>query len=175
VQAWELFSQAFEEFPMSGGGVVYRLKMQHGPSNPLRLHPTGQSATLTLFPYDDYPAWSGVYPPQVAEGQLQKMAIKWQAGLDHFRQALALVPRHKQANAEKDLGVAATCNLHAQSAANQIRFCRLRDELALAPRENRNAIAAERVQLARDESELAKRQFVIARWTFSKRCGFASM
>jgi hypothetical protein len=105
LQAWELFSRAFQEFPMEGGDVVYHLPMQHGPANPLRVHPTGYKATMTLYPYDDYRSWTGSYPPEIAEGQLEKLARVWQSGLDRFREAIALVPSYKQAEARKDLGV----------------------------------------------------------------------
>jgi hypothetical protein len=163
LQAWEILSRAFEEFPMEGGNVVYYLPMQHGPANPLRVYPTGYKAAMTLFPYDDYRRWTGSYPPEIAESQLEKMARTWQSGLDYFRQAVALVPSHKQATGRKDLGVAETCYLHSKSVANQLRFYQLRDELASAQGGRRQGVAKEMVQLAEEEMRLARRQYVIAR------------
>ena len=163
LQAWELFSRAFEEFPMEGGNVVYHLPMQHGPANPLRVHPTGYKTTMVLYPYDDYRSWTGSYPPEITQSQLQKMARTWQSGLDFFRKAVALVPSYKQATARKDLGVAETCCLHSQSTANQIRFLRLRDELISAQGEGRKRIANEMVQIAEEEIRFAIRQYGIAK------------
>jgi len=163
LQAWELFSRAFQEFPMEGGDVVYPLPMQHGVANPLRLHPTGYKATMTLYPYDDYRSWTGSYPPEVAESQLEKLARIWQSGLDRFREAVALVPSHKQDRARKDLGVAETCYLHSKSVANQIRFLRLRDDLASVDGEKGQRIAKEMIEITEGEMRLAQRQYVVAR------------
>ena len=56
-----------------------------------------------------------------------------------------------------------TCYLHSKSAANQIRFFRLREELASADGENRKRIAKEMAEIAEEEIRLAKRQFEVAR------------
>jgi hypothetical protein len=76
LRAWEFFGAAFEEFPY---GVVppYSIPTQHGPSNPLRLKPTGYHAAMILFPYDDLKAWLGPYTPEVAQTQFEKMAALW--------------------------------------------------------------------------------------------------
>jgi hypothetical protein len=118
---------------------------------------------MVLYPYDDYRSWTGSYPPEITQSQLQKMARTWQSGLDFFRKAVALVPSYKQATARKDLGVAETCCLHSQSTANQIRFLRLRDELISAQGEGRKRIANEMVQIAEEEIRFAIRQYGIAK------------
>jgi len=74
-----------------------------------------------------------------------------------------LVPSYKRARACKDLGVAETCYLHSKSTANQIRFFRLREELALAHGEKRKKLAKEMVEIAEEEMRLARRQYGIAR------------
>ena len=126
LEAWRIFSRAFLEYPMEGGGIVYHIPTQHGPTNLLRLHPTGYKATMMLFPYDDYQAWVGSYPVEVVEKQFRKMAALWESGLEEFRRALKQVPASKQPSARKDLGIAETCYLHFKSVANQILFYRLR-------------------------------------------------
>ncbi len=60
LEAWQTFSQAFAEFPY--GLAIYTIPTQHGPSNALRLHPTGYKAAMMLFPYDDYKTWAGALP-----------------------------------------------------------------------------------------------------------------
>jgi hypothetical protein len=163
LNAWNAFSRAFVEYPMEGGGIVYRIPVQHGPSNLLRLHPTGYKATMMLFPYDDYPGWVGTYPVEVVQKQFAKMARLWESGLQDFRGALPLVPEHKLKIAQNDLEVAETCYLHFQSVANQIRFYGLRKDWEEARSGDKAGIAASMLLIAEEESRLAKRQYVIAR------------
>ena len=155
LSAWECFSTAFEEFPY---GVVagYSIPTQHGPSNLLRLKPTGYSAAMILFPYDDLKSWLGPYPPQTAQQQFEKLAQLWEGGLQHFRQALPLVPKEKTLLARKDLGIAETCWLHYRSVANQIHFYSLRAQLGTASPAPASQIN-EMKQIARNEMELARR------------------
>ena len=162
LDAWKAFSVAFSEFPMEGGNVVYDVPTQHGPSNPLRAKPTGYKATMMLFPYDDFKAWVGSYPVEVAEKQFEKMTDLWEPGLKSFRAALAQVPAHQQARARRDFGIAETCYIHFKSTANQMRFYRLREELKSGA-ENRSAVVAQMVKIAEEEIELAKREYAIAR------------
>ena len=163
LDAWEAFSTAFVEYPMEGGELVYHIPTQHGPSNLLRLHPTGYKAAMMLFPYDDYRKWVGLYPVTTVQKQFAKMAQLWKPGLDHFRKALPLVEEHKKKMAQNDFGIAETCYLHFQSVANQIGFYLLRDEWKQAKPSGRPMIEARMAELAEEEIQLAKRQFLIAR------------
>jgi len=61
------------------------------------------------------------------------------------------------------LGVAETCYLHFQSVANQIRFYMLRQELDSVGPENRSMIMARMARVAKEEIQLANRQYVIAK------------
>jgi hypothetical protein len=118
---------------------------------------------MMLFPYDDFKAWVGRYPVDVVEKQFEKMSDLWEPGLKTFRDALARVPAHQQAQARRDLGVAETCYVHFRSTANQFRFYRLRDQLGSAAASNRPAIASEMERIAEEEIVLARRQYAIAR------------
>ena len=91
------------------------------------------------------------------------MARTRQSGFEYFSKVLPLVPSYKQTTARKDMGVAETCYLHSQSAAHQIRFFRLRDELGSAQWQRRKGVAKEMVQIAEEEIRLARRQYVITR------------
>ncbi len=163
LDAWKAFSEAFVQYPMEGGNVVYHVPTQHGPANPLRFQPTGYKSTMTLFPYDDYEQWVGSYPVRVAEEQFQKMATMWEKGLDIFQAALAHVPRERHAAAQMDLGIAETCYLHFQSVANQLRFCRLRKEWMTASRDARRGLGRQMIQIADEEIRLSVRQYHHAR------------
>ena len=160
LEAWRQFSAAFREFPY--GVSIYTIPTQHGPANPLRLHATGYKPGMMLFPYDDYRAWAGPYPPEVVEKQFAKMAALWSAGLAVMERSLAHVPPHKKAAADLDLAIARTCLHHFQSTANQVEFYLLRDgdqtpETALRMR----ALAAQEIDLARRQFEVARLHSVI--------------
>jgi hypothetical protein len=161
LEAWKTFSMAFEEFPY--GLAIYTIPTQHGPANPLRLHPSGYKASMILFPYDDYKAWVGAYPVETVEEQFRKMSTMWESGLASFGEALLRVPAHKRAVAQKDLGIAETCHLHFRSVANQIRFYILRAQLESTKSGERARVAALMIEIAEDEIRLARRQYAISR------------
>jgi hypothetical protein len=161
LEAWKTFSRAFQEFPY--GLAIYTVPTQHGPANPLRLHPTGYKAAMMLFPYDDYKAWTGPYPMETVEEQFAKMAMMWEPGLESFREALRRVPAYQLAVAQKDLGIAETCHLHFRSVANQMRFYLLRAQWEAANSGDRARVAALMIKIAEDEIRLARRQYAISR------------
>ena len=161
IEAWRQFSEAFREFPY--GVQVYIIPTQHGPANPLRLTPTGYKAGMMLFPYDDYKAWSGKYPPEVVRKQFAKMAALWNAGLTTMEHSLGMATAHKKANADLDAAIARTCYHHFQSTANQVEFYLLRDGPATPEAAARmKAIAAQEIELARSQFQLARAHSVIA-------------
>lgn len=155
IGAWRQFSVAFREFPY--GVDIYIIPTQHGPANPLRLQATGYKPGMILFPYDDYKAWSGQYPPEAVQRQFAKLAALWSVGVATLESSLAHVPAHKKAAADLDLAIAQTCHHHFQSTANQVEFYLLRDGARTA-----EAVARMRA-LARQEIDLARRQFDVAR------------
>jgi Glycosyl hydrolase family 20, domain 2 len=161
VDAWRQFSEAFREYPY--GVHVYIIPTQHGPANPLRLERTGYKPGMILFPYDDYKAWSGAYPPDVVQKQFAKMAALWNDGLATMERSLGRVSPRKKANAQLDWAIARTCYHHFQSTANQVEFYLLRD----APKSSQSAarmraIAAQEIELARRQFEFARDNSVVA-------------
>ena len=161
IEAWRRFSAAFEEFPY--GVSIYVIPVQHGPANPLRLEPTGYRPGMILFPYDDYKAWSGDYPPWTVHQQFSRMASMWKEGLVPLQEALMKVPEGKWKTAALDLAIAETCHHHFQSVANQMEFYVLRDKLAQARGSGRTEILKRMRAIAAQEIELARRQFLLAR------------
>ena len=89
------------------------------------------------------------------------MSELWDEGLKGFRSALTQVPAHRVDEVQKDLRIAETCFLHFRSVANQIQFYLLREQLKLKPGDN--TAGAAMAQIARDELELARRLYKIAR------------
>lgn len=130
VEAWELMSEAFREFPYHSG-TVYNAPLQMGPANLLYPEKTGYKATMVGLPYDDLKSWRSVYPPDIFISQLEKVA----AGFDRGKallQDIALEPKTSAAqrfNLEQEQRIAEVCSIHFQSVANQCRFILNRDDL----------------------------------------------
>lgn len=153
VEAWRRFSEAFREFPY--GVAIYIVPVQHGPANLLRWMPTKLAPGMILFPHDNWKAWAGMYPPEVAQEQFAKMSAMWKSGLEAMQEAFWLSSPESRANARFDLDVALTCYHHFQSVAHQFEFYRLR--------ESKEKNAARMRQLAEAEIDLAVKQYHVAR------------
>ena len=126
--AWTAFSIGFQHYPYDFD-VMYHAPQQMGPANLLYGKPTGYQATMVGIPYDDLEGWRGPYPPEILAEQFEKVATTWEAGLEHFEQAVEAAPDDKRATAESDLGLARAAYLHFASVGNQIRFVLARDAL----------------------------------------------
>jgi len=161
LEAWDVFSAAFRLYPY--GVSIYVLPTQHGPANLLRLKPTGLAPGMILFPYDRYQEWRGVYPAETVQRLLAQLAAQWQAGVELLKAALDLAPKTSREAAQLEYAIARTCQTHFESAANQIEFYRLRDELAQAATERATEIRRRMIALAERERELSRAQFVVAR------------
>ena len=110
------FSKAFREFPFHKY-VLYKGPQNAGPSNLLFEKPTGYTATMTCFAYDDLETWRQIYPADVFENQFEKLCAGWEKGL-------SLLPE----NDESEISVMAkACYCLFRSSLNQIRFVRARD------------------------------------------------
>jgi len=144
-KAAKLFSEAFQEFPFHID-VLYQGPQNAGPSNLLYLEPTGYSATMTCYAYDDFDTWRSIYPREIFEEQLVKLCDKWREGLQIL--GVASVESFKNAaswNEMKTMATAAYCLY--ESSLNQFRFYLARE------RGDRKGMAA----AARAEISCAKR------------------
>jgi hypothetical protein len=161
-RAWTKFSRAFQEYPYSGN-VLYNAPQQLGPANLLYGQPTGYSATMVGFPYDDLNAWRGPYPAEIFAEQFQKVANGWAAGLVDLERAQSLVPANLRTAAAADLRVAQAAQLHFASVANQARFIMARDALAAAQSDAATErLSHELIAILNREIELAQRMFELA-------------
>lgn len=139
-EAQACFAEAFREFPFHIR-VLYYGPQNAGPSTLLFPEPTGYTATMTGFAYDDLERWCGIYPVDVFEAQLEKLCRGWEKGL-------ALLPKGE----ESELAVMARAtDCLFRSSLDQVRFIRARDRGDVAA-----AIAAARreIQTAREMLEL---------------------
>lgn len=161
-RAWTKFSRAFQEYPYDGS-VLYSAPQQMGPANLLYGKPTGYSATMVGFPYDDLARWRGPYPPEIFAGQFEKVAEGWADGLAELESAQALVPEDLRQLAAADLRVARAAHVHFASVANQARFVMTRDALAAARDEEETAKLREELKAILDrEIELSRQMFALS-------------
>jgi len=115
-KAVQCFTDAFCEFPFDLT-TIYSGPCNAGASNLLYIKPTGYSATMTCFAYDDLHKWRSIYPEEVFENQFAKLCAKWEEGLKIIE---------KEPLCETVIMAKATYCQY-KSCLNQIRFYRARE------------------------------------------------
>ena len=158
VEACHAFSTAFSEFPYHGG-VVYNAPMQYGPSNLLWAEPTGYSATMVGFPYDDLTGWRQVYPPEVFINQFTKIADGFDAAIEKLTKTTLSEGAFvwKPAELKQEIDVATAASIHFRSTANQAKFVWLRQSLQkTTDAAERKSQIDELEQILRSEMKLAR-------------------
>ncbi len=75
------FCEGFREYPFDCDHI-YNGPSNAGAANLIYPKPTGMSATMTCYPYDDLKSWCGkVYTPEILKEQYKKLCCKWEEGL----------------------------------------------------------------------------------------------
>ncbi len=160
---WKRFSDAFQEFPFQGQ-VVYNAPVHMGPANPLWEKPTGYSASMVGFPYDDLTSWRGSYPEDVFIKQIEKVVDGFDVAIHDAKAAITFISLNEAQRAAimDEMDVAETCMMHYRSTANQARFVLARRALESASTE---ALARPHLtaieNILQSEIKLAKRLYVI--------------
>ncbi len=124
--AWKIFGEAFQEFPFHVG-VLYVAPLNYGPMALFFEEPTGYSATMIGFPYDDLKGWRVIYTEEIFESQFDKLCKKWERGLEELKKAKSMIPAEKSSNFEDLENVSEAAFCHFKSTLNQIRFVRERN------------------------------------------------
>jgi len=116
-EAQKIFSKAFAEFPFHIG-TAYVAPQNFGVSAPFYMQNTGYTATMIGFPYDDINSWRSIYPIEIYENQMLKVAGGMDEALKKFREIKN--PVNKLLD-DMILNVeAAACKM--QSVCNHIKF-----------------------------------------------------
>jgi hypothetical protein len=152
-------SVSFQEFPYAGG-LLYVAPQHVGPSNPLWETPTGYTATMVGFPYDDMVSWRACFPDDVFVAQFDKVAD----GFDRaVKECTESAPKDAVSPAFlREMDVAQACAIHFRSVANQGRFVMERNALAAAKTADEAKPHLETLEkMLKSEAELAKRLYVI--------------
>lgn len=147
VEAWHLFSDAYEEFPFDIS-VCYNGPQSLGPANLLFAKPTGFPATMVTFPFDDLAGWCGPYSPETLQSQFEKLSAFWQRGTYILGRLLANNPSKAVLD---EWRVAEAARIHFRSTACQIHFIRVRESDPATACE----ILREEIELARCLYDLA--------------------
>lgn len=171
VNAWQAYSIAFSEFPFHIG-LVYTAPLQHGPANLLWGEPTGYSATMVGYGYDDLDSWRAVYPVDVFVAQLNRVADGFMSALEDLKRRTARVggTSAQRKALELELGVAETVAIHYRSVANQALFIVHRRGMQTAQLNRFQEHAAAVKLILNDEITLARR--LIELQTRDSRIGF---
>lgn len=156
---WQAFSDAFREFPFHVQ-TLYRAPMNYGPQVPFYLEPTGYTASMIGFPYDDLESWRSIYPDDVFEDQFRKLSEGWKEGLDRLCAAADLVRPGERAAFEEMVRIAEAAYCHFASTLEHIRFVRARNA------GNRDVMA----DAVRNDRELTRKLYKIVR--ADSRIGF---
>ena len=155
-EAWKACSEGFKEYPYHNG-VVYFGPQHMGPSNPLLIDPSGYHATMVGQPHDDLNKWRAIYPANVWIEQMALTAEGFAKGVELLARAREVVDAEHRDNLESLYRRAEIARIHLQSAAEQGRFVRARDNYRMAQiaatrseciRIMREACAAERELIA---------------------------
>ena len=137
VDAWKKCSAAFSTYPYDNH-LIYNGPQQMGPANLLHGEPTGYSATMVCFPYDDLHRWRGAYPVEVF------IALFHEMGEAFSEAAITLgkeIDTHADAATNKEalameLNVMQAVALHFKSVSLQAKFIQAHDELRNAEAED---------------------------------------
>jgi hypothetical protein len=142
LKAWEIFSEAFREFPFSIG-VVYGAPCNVGCMNLLYAENTGYIATMVGIAYDDLEQWRDIYPEEIFEEQFRKLTDGWREGLA----VLETAEQNPQVEELRCIAEAGYC--HFRSVYNQIRFVRRRNKLGFTRDDTFREILDEEIDLAK--------------------------
>lgn len=145
-EATNIFSEAFREFPFDVG-VLYNGPQNAGVSNPLYRTPTGYTATMTCFSYDDIESWRSIYPADILEDQFKKVSEQWRNGLNILDE-----------NMGELYDIAYVSYSLFRSSYNQIKFIRLRDKYLHS---GFKEIADELAAVVSEEKEIAVKVYEI--------------
>ncbi len=143
--ATDKFCEAFSEFPFHIG-VLYDGPQNGGASNILYHEPTGYTATMTCYAYDDLESWRTIYPADVFENQLSLVSKKWEEGM-------------KLLSDEGELSDISYISYSLFRASyNQVRFIQLRDAY-IADKNTETAKAL--VEVIKEEKAVAEKVYEI--------------
>jgi hypothetical protein len=175
VQAWAAWSEAWRDYVPTNEDQYGPFRV--GPSYPLLFQ-----VEYERFPDAPYAHFgAGIlnttynpHNPDILDGEirlLERMTARWDEGLTHLKQAVALAPARKQTEAQRMLGLGQFIRLYVQTVINTKRWWQLKKRLlAETQPEAADALVAE--MLALGEAEIANAQAAIPLVEADSRLGW---
>ena len=157
--AWKAYSDGFREYPFNISSV-YCGNHTLGPANHLYLEPSGWTASMVGYPFDDLKRWRAIYPEDVWVAQMEKVRDGFTVGNAAFERLVSSLSGERQSAAVRELGLFRAIENHFRSVVDQGRFVMARN------RGDRAAMA----ECAKRELETAHRHLAVVR--ADSRIGF---
>ena len=150
--AWTAYSEGFREYPFHISSV-YCGNQTLGPANPLYLEPSGWTASMVGYPFDDLKRWRSVFPEDVWLRQMEKVRDGFAKGNELFAGLVESLEGAGQKSARRELGLFRAIENHFRSVVDQGRFVMARNK----------GDKAEMLACARRELETARRHLNLVR------------
>lgn len=138
--AQKQFCEAFREFPFHIN-VLYLAPQNLAQKTYFFPEPTGYTATMVGFPYDDVKSWAAIYPEDVFENQFRLLCEKWADGFKGLKEHTVGASKAF----EEFVNVSEGCLLTFRETYNIIRFTRARNENLKNPSETLTSVMLEAV------------------------------
>lgn len=143
--ATDKFCEAYSEFPFDIG-VLYSGPQNGGVSNIFYHEPTGYTATMTCYAYDDVESWRSIYPADILENQFRLVSEKWEEGIELLGDEGEL----------SDISYISYSLFRA--SYNQVKFVRLRDAYIA---DNNAETAKALVEVIKEEKAISEKVYEI--------------
>jgi len=115
------FAEIYHQYPYDVM-TCFLSPVNFGPRNLLHLKPTGYSATMIGFAYDDMEHWRGIYPADVSASEFVSMADQWETATRNFERLSSCIPEKGRAVFDELLRMAQVVLCHFRSTAIQMQF-----------------------------------------------------
>jgi len=125
--AWTAYSDGFREYPFHISSV-YCGNHTLGPANHLYPEPSGWTASMVGYPFDDLKRWRAIYPEDAWIGQVEKVRDGFAKGNVEFAALVASLDGEKRRAAERELGLFRAIENHFRSVVDQGRFVMAREK-----------------------------------------------
>ena len=147
-RAWTAYSDGFRQYPFHISSV-YCGNHTLGPANPLYREPSGWTASMVGYPFDDIIRWRSIYPEDVWLAQMEKVRDGFVAGNRHFAELAAALKGDKAVAAGRELVLFRAIENHFRAVVDQARFV-----IARTKGDRAGMLAAARRELATAKSHL---------------------
>ena len=124
--AWKAYSNGFREYPFNISSV-YCGNHTLGPANHLYPEPSGWTASMVGFPFDDMKRWRAIYPEDVWIGQMEKVRDGFVKGNAEFAALVASLDGERRKAAERELGLFRAIENQFRSVVDHGRFVMARE------------------------------------------------